>query len=260
MQSRYTSFFLTEETIMKRLNEWVEKIRLQNSFLDNLTLTYEFEYKYSKIVSTYMMNEKRKENILKEIEDRMEPIFESVIHDMLFVYSGWLKEHKMYTNMQDKKGWVKESYKDVIHNVEDFRNLLMAEYISYSKRFTKGYKQSEYDLLMTLDNKKDLADFAVKKIYPMWYGIWSHSSMKDTYKRIKSQHENLLKAQSSSMSFKEKQTTINIALNTMHQTGSMKFHIANFLDCEEKDLDRLSNLPNSVIKKWNEDLVEMGIY
>jgi len=255
----YKSYFLTEETQIIKLNEWIEQIRLKNSFIENLTLTYEYEYKFSKILSTPMINEKRKENILSAIEDKMNPILSKVVDDMISVYDSWIKSHHMFDDMKDIKEWLKESYQDVWNDIDEFRSLLESEYVSYSKQFTKGFKPAIYDLLHLIDDKKSLLEFARVYIYPMWFNIWKRSAMKSTLVRIRKVRDDLNRI-SDSMSFRQKQAEINIALNTMHQTGSMSEHIAMYLDCDEEDLNRLSTLPASVIKKWDKDLIEMGIY
>lgn len=62
-----------------------------------------------------------------------------------------------------------------------------------------------------------------------------------------------------SKDFKQFITNINVALNTMHQTGKMMDYIQDKTDLSKKDLDRLSNLDSKTISKWKKDLISMGI-
>ena len=50
---------------------------------------------------------------------------------------------------------------------------------------------------------------------------------------------------------------INIALNESHQTGSMMDYVENRWDISQSQLDQLSDIDMSEIKKWEK---EIGMY
>jgi len=189
----------------------------------------------------------------------MKPIIDSVVRDVKRVYEVWIHAHKVFENMSNKDAWFDDTYRDVLNDTESFKDMIKSEYLSYGRKFTRGFNQSVYDYLESLEDKEDLEHFAKDYIYPMWIAMWKKSSIKKTIERIKKGKEALDKLDKVK-EFKLVQANLNIAIHTMHQTGSMSQHIADFLDCSVKDLERLSNLPNSVLRKWDEDLIEMGIF
>lgn len=79
------------------------------------------------------------------------------------------------------------------------------------------------------------------------------------WKYVQVEHSSILQRLKRSKDFKQFITNINVALNTMHQTGKMMDYIQDKTDLSKKDLDRLSNLDSKIISKWKKDLISMGI-
>lgn len=253
--STYNPFFARTK-FLKKMIEWVEKLRPTSSFIKNLNIIYEWEYKRHKIVAAPMVNEKRKDSIIKELDRRLQPILESVTNDLIKTYKNWLHEHTIFDHMGDVNLWLEWRYGN---GNEVSPAIVISDYEAFAKKEGK-YDKSIINYFHSLPkDKESLLLFAKEYTYPLWTHYWKGSSIVKVKKNIEEVYKKLLHLKHSN-DVKEQITEINIALHTAHQTGSMKYHVSLYTDAEESQLDDLTNIDNNTIKKWDEDLVEMGIW
>jgi len=90
-------------------------------------------------------------------------------------------------------------------------------------------------------------------VFPVWYKHWKKEGIDKTRKRVEISFRNLQKSLKE-RSLGKKIMYINIALNESHQTGSMMDYVKGRYDVSESDLDKLSNIDNKTIKKWEKEM------
>ena len=67
-------------------------IYVSDSLADNIRTVYEWEYKHHRIAQSNIF-ERRRLNILKLIEEDMQPVYQFVINALINVYFKWVSEH-----------------------------------------------------------------------------------------------------------------------------------------------------------------------
>lgn len=134
--------------------EWTYDIRPSDSLYTCIALSYEWEYKYRKIAGDPKLFTKRKDNMLKLIEERMAPVFENIFGAMIETFEFWLDLH----NLDDPISWSDFRFIDVQKrvdgfNIEDMLNHLWGEYQEVDKtktyqEFMEWFVEEEFNTLM----------------------------------------------------------------------------------------------------------------
>lgn len=103
---------------------------------------------------------------------------------------------------------------------------------------------------------KELIKLIYEKIaFPAWYKYWSAQGIDETRERIENVYEQLKSASLDNLPMFL--STINIAINTSHQTGSM----TDYMDGGDDEIkDILNDLTSGkhYLPEWNADLEEVG--
>ena len=123
----YKSKFKKNILIEKKLQEWIENIIANDDLKEELEIMYEWEYKYSAIKDrASIANEKKVNNILKNIRIRLKPILDSITHKLEEVFTDWLSKHAFTSARTWATARINESldfdsysdisYSDIIYN------------------------------------------------------------------------------------------------------------------------------------------------
>lgn len=245
---------------LRKLLEWTGDLKLSNSFIKNLRIIYEFEYKYHKILETQMINQKRKDNILNEIERRIKPILNSVVDELLNVYNIWIQNHEIFDDITNVDKWVRLKYNLIQYdNMNDLIEGAIVDYEVFSKK-DNTFNKDALDLFKSTSN--DVASiqvFAEKYIYPSWLNYYKNKGVTKIKRNIETVRNNLKRAKNTN-NFSKIIAEISIALTISHLSNSMKEYISLYTDATVEELEALSNIDMNMIKKWDKDLVEMGVY
>jgi len=153
-----------------------------------------------------------------------------------------------------------ESYKNTKENIEYLENLNLdnpqelEEYID-----TYWYFDSEnLDPIIKEhpDIQEMIKNFYEKRVFPLWFDYWEQQGIVETRETIEEIDYELKNLKNKSL--KDKIVTINIALNTSHQTGSM----LDYIEEEHYNVDKflLDELSNKDTTEWDEDLAKMGVF
>lgn len=123
---------------------WIPEKPRNGDFLNNLENIYELEYKYSFIHSNPNIFPKRRDNIIRNIEENFRESLGAVVEPMIKTFEEWLKEHALL----DADAWAKkrvESDKEredseeyIIYNIEH-------DFYGYEERKKNG--QNIYDII-----------------------------------------------------------------------------------------------------------------
>ena len=103
-----------------------------------------------------------------------------------------------------------------------------------------------------------LADFYAEYVFPFWFQRWEGEGIVETIDELKNVYQKLQKARNESI--RNSILTINLALNSAHQTGPMLSYIENrYPEVNQNFLSELSNKGEDDIQKWDNELLEMGL-
>ena len=137
------------------------------------------------------------------------------------------------------------------------------------KAYIEEASDYEFDVILKGLNSAKAAQVVLncyaKVIFPVWYDVWSHQDLLNTIKRIQKALARL-KLVNPSMYLKDSFMTLNIAINSAHQTGDMISYLDRFVpeadsgNLSKADLKALSELGPDTISKWKKDLTEMGVW
>lgn len=102
-------------------------------------------------------------------------------------------------------------------------------------------------------------DIASTVLFDIWYGKWKPQGIDKTRERVQKAYDMI--GQLKSMPFSQALATINIIINTAHQTGGMVDYITQQTgDHEQELLTLLEDLSNrSDFSKWDAQLREVGV-
>lgn len=192
------------------------------------------------------------------------PIFkESIINKLIELE----KENREYQLTSDGE----EEYKRMYglgenENAEDHVTNVQAEDIDVGEMIWTYYPESENIIdLIGRDNFADvLIELNEKLVFPVWYDKWQAEGIDTTRERVETAYRTL--KNSGPEDINKYSASLNIALNTAHQTGSMLDHVDNYLSQNEENevdiknlLDQLSDPPPNVIARWDKELKENGV-
>lgn len=109
-----------------------------------------------------------------------------------------------------------------------------------------------------VNNYIDLYDF-IEAIYehivfPAWYAYWKPLGIDKTRANVEKVYNQLTNIER--MPIEKQFLTMNIALNTSHQNGSMMEYYGDMYEIFPDDLQELSDMDT---KEWDEDLREIGV-
>ena len=104
-----------------------------------------------------------------------------------------------------------------------------------------------------------LINFYENVLFPLWFEYWEDQGIVETRKDIEREYARLQSARNEPLS--KALMSINLALQSSHQTGPMLDHINNMYYKVNKDfLDDLSNKDEDVIQQWDADLSDKGVW
>lgn len=97
--------------------------------------------------------------------------------------------------------------------------------------------------------------FYENKVFPAWFNFWSERGIEQTRNNIESIRNTLQSANSLESSF----SALSLALNGMHQTGSMLDYIEKSIDPDVTP-EFLEQMSSSNTSKWDVELRDMGVW
>lgn len=252
-----------ESIFLKKLFEWSYRIKCTTSFLENLKLVYEFEYKYSMIEKTTRMNPERKKRILQIIENNIREVIFCVVHKLNIIFTNWLDAHQIYTHVMNFNNFIKLKY-DIQNNkttldLNKLFNKVLEDYLYISKTEKKYNHKVELDFKNAEKNIENIILFIKEFVYPLYYDYFRKNKLEKIRLDINETRDKLNHIVHSHP-IKEIFVELNRAINLIHHTGTIKDHIAIYTDATVEDLNKLSNISKNKIDKWNNDLQEMGIW
>lgn len=99
-------------------------------------------------------------------------------------------------------------------------------------------------------------------VFPVWYQYWSSQGIEETRETIENVYSMLIKSNSINDSI----TAINIALNTVHQNGTILEYLEEYGVTEDYDVNDigitegdLSELSDRDVGEWNQQLRTVGV-
>lgn len=182
-------------------------------------------------------------------------------------YSGdyeTIEEYNEYGNSFDKKF---TSFDELAYYIDDYIDTMKIEDVdSYDfSDFIDIYYGTDFFIGRLIYENAVVPliyDIYSELVFPYWKGYWSsmnNSAKKDirqTRKTIETIYRNLVSANS----IPENLSAINLAINLMHQTGSILDYIDEYGEQGDISYEDLTNLSRGTnIPQWNEDLRKIGV-
>jgi len=138
---------------------------------------------------------------------------------------------------------------------------------------------SYYDDMSSLAERIDadhlepvIIELYEKMVFPVWYGTWKKQGIDQTRKNIEVAYKTLKNTPIDDVN--KMAAAISIGLNAAHQTGQMIDYVSDYLeknvDSGEYNeptydkglknlLDTLTNTPENIMTRWNNELEEIGV-
>lgn len=146
---------------------------------------------------------------------------------------------------------------DIKERIESLENYDVTnnpqEALEFIETYSGGYAQ---DFIENNINEEICIIAYEKVVFPLWFKHWQKEGIVQTRKRVEKTFKDLKKSKKE-QDIQKRIMTINIALNESHQTGSMMDYVENRWDISQSQLDQLSDIDMSEIKKWEK---EIGMY
>ena len=241
-----------EKEIMKYVEHKSKEIG--KGVIDKLKKVYEEWLKKHAILEPEQWAEERlreNEEIGEDIEEALDHEFQRYSKTKLWSY----KNIKLFNlnKMPEFKKWldiVQDEYNSNKEENEEDMSLETVLELALDDSF-KEYMQNIKRYNLGLYNNI-CAEFYENLVFPVWYAHWKSQGIDKTRKRIEDVYKDLKRAtqQAPDIMFK----TINIALNTSHQTGEMMDYVESHYNVSKNDLQDLSDKDTS---KWDLDLKKL---
>jgi len=116
------------------------------------------------------------------------------------------------------------------------------------------YATSLEDMQYDIDLDVFFLTIYEKIVFPAWFDYWEKQGIVETRNTVEKVYADIQKIES--MPLQKQFLTLNIAINTNHQTGSMMEYYEATYEVGKRDFDRLSELN---VDNWNEELQEIGV-
>lgn len=102
-------------------------------------------------------------------------------------------------------------------------------------------------------------EFAMFLCFPIWYGFWKPQGIDQTRQRIENAYNMLKSVESQPIG--QALATINIVINSAHQTGDMLDYIADVTQDTKGEIRRAMDLLSNAteFEEWDLDLQEVGL-
>jgi len=159
----------------------------------------------------------------------------------------------------------KEDEDDIQYNIEQIEYLNNIDLDNskdlkeYADEFISnfGIKELKLQLEYVLDEDM-IINFNAEMVFPLWFKYWKRKGIEKTRKTIADLYKELKK--STKYDVQKRLGVLNAGLNASHQTGSMMDYIGDEYYVYESDLKELSNASSSLLKKWDTEISDMGVW
>lgn len=140
--------------------------------------------------------------------------------------------------------------------------------MDFSEYFSTYWNDDWEDFFDSVAQFTDITEFAAEiaefALFPAWYEYWQQQGIDETRDRLENAYQMLKQVESQPIA--QALATINIVINTCHQTGNMLDYIIEATSDYKGELYRaMNNLSNLTHKSpemmaWNKDLRQVGTH
>jgi hypothetical protein len=241
--------WLSEHAILNP-EEWAKKRVEDFSGIRQKDLISSIKWEFNKINSKYNEQKIEKDisNIVKKLPCAKNFINSLDIHDL---------REEIFSNGYE---WGQDQFGVEFQDDDEFSEYL--DNLGQEELYERSYFYATIDGEMGFEEQYHLlgntSEF-IKEIYqyyvfPIWMKHWGAKGIARTRERIEKIYENLKNLSIAPQNIGEANSTINIAINAAHQTGSMAH---DYMDVPSSLLQALTD--GTYIEEWNKDLIALGV-
>lgn len=190
----------------------------------------------------------------------LQQIFDSFKEESIEDLKNEIQQEKDRINSLDQN----EEYDTVSVNEES--SIQSVQEMSFSDFISDYYSDDLLEFLVHYEQSFDILPAFTEIIefvlFPVWFEYWDAQGIVETRQRVEDAYQRIKQLQS--LPIMQLFASINIIINTAHQTGSMAQYLADHAGESEEDilslLDALSEGNEGVvpIKEWDKQIKEVG--
>ena len=189
--------------------------------------------------------------VLEWEESFLEELYADGLEGFNDRYSDWFdKEFESEGDVEDYLNIHFSAFDKDFFKVFGSRDKAIDEVISRMTDYSISIEDMKYDI--------DLEDLFLaiyeKIVFPAWFDYWQKQGIVQTRSTVEKVYTDLQKI--NSMSLQKQFLTMNIAINTSHQSGSMMEYYEDTYGVGERDLKALSD---QNVSAWDDELREIGV-